>query len=130
MKWLRWLFWVIVYWFRREPRTLEAFLVRVERCRPPWWTFKPSVWHNDEGREWHVYLSDESTYTDPNYMLRVDLHRIRETEEVVGFDVYDKDLQGAISNHRVWFVAVSNHNHRVPWPLVQQPPGQTRTAGS
>jgi hypothetical protein len=75
------------------PRELRAFLLRGERLRPPWWKFEPCVIRNEDGNMWQVYLRDSRSYTVPHQVLRVELHRDIETNEVVGFNVFDENLK-------------------------------------
>lgn len=92
-KFIRWLFWNVVYVGRHQPGELGAYLDRRMRCRWPWKKFNPSVYHNDDGNEWHVYLSGERSYTRARQALKVDLHIGMETGQIVGFDVWDENLR-------------------------------------
>jgi len=95
MKYMRWAFWRVVYLFLRKPRDLTDWLTKSERIRPPWWQFRPNVWHNDDGRMWHVWLDNESAYTKSEQDLRVELHVGQETGRIVGFNVWDENLRPA-----------------------------------
>ena len=90
-KFATWLFWRVYYTFRFRPSSLEAFLRRGMRTRWPWKKFRPSVWHNDDGDEWHVYLTDEQSYTEPR-TISLDCHVGMESGNIVGFDVWDERL--------------------------------------
>jgi len=61
------------------------------RTWPPWRKFRPGVWHNDEGKEWHIFLSGEQAYTERR-TIEVDAHICEETGRIVGFDVWDSTL--------------------------------------
>lgn len=91
-KYARWAFWSAWYLFHRTPNELGAWLVRSERTRPPWWTFKPTVWHNDHGRQWEVYFKDDPDYCRIQTM-QVDAHISRDTGEIVGLTIYDETLR-------------------------------------
>lgn len=93
-KFIRWLFWNAAYLCYR-PKAFEAYLESRMRCRWPWRKFKPVTYHNDYGGMWHVWLSDERCYTEPPRTLKVDLHIGFESGKVVGFDVWDEDLEAA-----------------------------------
>jgi hypothetical protein len=62
MAFFRWLFWRVYYLFRGRPRDLAGFMESLMRTRWPWTKFKPYVWHNDAGREWEIYLTNEPCY--------------------------------------------------------------------
>lgn len=92
VKLIRYLFWNVVYCL--QPRSTEfiAFLARHDRCRWPWKQFRPSVWHNDNGNLWHVYLADKWSYTEPR-TLKLDCHVDMESGDIVGFNVWDEVLK-------------------------------------
>jgi len=92
VKILRWVFWHIVYAVRPRPKEVEAYLACMNRLRSPWWRFKPSVYHNPDGKMWHVYLDNESTYTVPHRCFRVDLHVGEKSGRIVGLDIWDESL--------------------------------------
>lgn len=89
---LRYLFWRLVYVFRRRPRTFDAFLLWGTRCRPPWWKFKPSLFRNDAGNQWEVYLANERCHMKRG-ILAVELHIGCDTGQIVGFTVFDEVLK-------------------------------------
>jgi len=95
MNWLRWIFWCAVYLVRRRPADLDAWLLYAVRTRSPWWVFCPSVYWNDDGNQWHVVLSDESSYTRSRQMLQVDLHIGHESGRIVGLNIWDESLRAA-----------------------------------
>lgn len=89
---VKWMFWRTVYLFRRCPKALRSYIVRGQRCRSPWWKFRPSVFHNHDGKMWHIYLTDEESYTrSPDHLL-VKLHIGGTSGNIVGFDVFDESL--------------------------------------
>lgn len=92
---VQWMFWKTVYFMRRRPTTIEAVCVRAFRCRSPWWKFRPVVYHNDDGRMWHVYFTDERSYTDTRRRLSVQCHIGEESGDIVGFNVFDEALKSA-----------------------------------
>lgn len=55
--------------------------------------FKPSVFHNDEGRQWEIYLTDEPCYVGRE-TINVEVHRSQETDRVVGFTIHDYAIAG------------------------------------
>ena len=89
---LRWLGWMLYYLPRRRPKELGPWLIRAERTRPPWWKFKPNVWHNDHGRQWEVYFKDDMDFCRIQTM-QVDAHISQETGEIVGLTIYDETLR-------------------------------------
>ena len=94
---LRWIFWESVYLFRREPREFGATLLKMDRTRKPWWKFKPHVRHNKLGKEWEVWLDDETTYVKGHVFLMVDLHVTRgDNLRVVGLTICDESLKAAM----------------------------------
>lgn len=92
IRFLKWCFWNL--WYLPQPRgkRLGKWLLRTERTWWPWRKFRPSVWHNDDGRCWEVYLLDEQSHTVCKRVLMVDLHIGMDTGKVVGMDIYDCDI--------------------------------------
>ena len=92
----RWAFWRAWYFFANSrggrPAEFLVWLKQSDRKRWPWWTFKPCLRHNDDGNMWHVYFSDEDSYT-ARHTLPLDVHISRETGKIVGFNVWDETLQ-------------------------------------
>ena len=91
-RFLVWLFWIVVYLCRPRPRDFGAFMVRIERTWPPWWKFRPSVWHNDDGGLWEVYLTEESSYVEDR-TFHLTCHIGQKTRRITGFIVYDEELE-------------------------------------
>ena len=87
-----WLFWWLYYACRPAPRDLFPRLDRAMRTRPPWWKFRPCVWHNDDGDHWHVMLTDERAYTKSR-TIKLDCHIGMESGNIVGFNVWDETLE-------------------------------------
>jgi hypothetical protein len=58
----------------------------------PWKKFRPSVWHNDDGDQWEIYLADERSFTRPQ-TIQVDCQIGMESGNIVGFVVYDETLR-------------------------------------
>lgn len=99
MKYLKCLFWNLVYLFRprwrREP--LQQYLLRGWRCRWPR-DFKPSIWYNECGGYWEVYLSDDSYYASQSYTLPVAVVFLSQDDDrVVGFQIWDEHMS-AVQN--------------------------------
>ncbi len=94
LKFTVWVFWKMYYLFRFRPSHLEAYLQRGLRTRWPWKKFRPAVWHNDEGKEWHVYFTDEVSYIKTRD-IRVDCQIGMVSGNIVGFDVWDETLRAA-----------------------------------
>jgi hypothetical protein len=42
---------------------------------------------------WQIYLSDERSYTVPGVLLKIEAHVSMDTEEIVGFNVFDETLR-------------------------------------
>jgi hypothetical protein len=93
-KFVVWLFWTVRYACRRTPRSLDEWLLKTERTWWPWKKCQPSVWHNDDGNQWHIYLTDEQSYTEPR-TVRLDCHIGMESGSIVGFNVWDEVLRAA-----------------------------------
>lgn len=91
-KFVTWVFWTVCYVCRSVPRSLEGYLLRGTRTRWPWRKFRPSVWHNDDGSMWHVYLTDEEHFVQRR-TLNLDVYVGQESGDVVGFDVWDENLK-------------------------------------
>ena len=92
MKVIKWLFWNIAY-IGRRPKDLGAFLVKMERTSWPWRRFKPNVFHNDDGHQWEIYLTDQGSYTVSGVPLRADVMFDHDTNAVVGMTIYDETLR-------------------------------------
>lgn len=86
-----WLFWTVVYWFRPRPKTIEAFLIKSVRTWWPWWTFKPHVFRNEDGKQWEVYLDEEPHYTEMR-TIRLPV-MIGESGKLVGVKLWDGILE-------------------------------------
>lgn len=96
LKFVTWLFWRVCYAFRPTPRSFEGYLLRGMRTWWPWKKFRPSVWHNDDGKEWEIYLTDERSHT-VRRTIAVDCHIGMESGDIVGFDVWDETLRAGES---------------------------------
>lgn len=90
-KFVTWLFWTVYYAVRPVPRSLEGYLLRGTRRRWPWWKFKPSVWHNDDGRQWHICFREEESFRDQRDVT-VWCEIGQESGDIVGLVVWDKML--------------------------------------
>jgi len=95
MKILQWIFWYLVYAVRPQPKELETYITKGIRLSPPWWKFRPSVWHNPDGKMWHVYFENESSYTISRRTLSIELHIGQESGKVVGLNIWDETLIAA-----------------------------------
>ena len=91
VKYIKWAFWNCYYTIMR-PRTVLAMIPMMERCRAPWWKWKPSVWHNEHGRMWHVTLSDESYYVESR-QISADVYISQETGNIIGMNLFDEQLR-------------------------------------
>lgn len=98
LKFARWFFWRVFYTFRLRPKTFEGYMLRAIRRRWPWRKFRPSVWHNDDGKEWQIYFADERAFTERR-TISVDCHIGMDSGTIVGFDVYDEILKRAIPSN-------------------------------
>ena len=90
-KFVTWLFWSVYYFFHFAPNSLDKYLTYGMRTRWPWRTFRPSVWHNDDGNMWHVYFTDERHFVERR-TLSLDCY-VNESGDIVGFDVWDEALK-------------------------------------
>lgn len=93
IRFLKYIFWNLRYLFSAPDEDLEACLTRMRRTCWPWRKFGPHVWHNDDGRFWEIYLSNEQDYTDTGWTLRVDLCIGMETGDIVGMKISDRALK-------------------------------------
>jgi hypothetical protein len=96
MRWLRWLFWSSIYAFQPTPKGLLSYLRRGMRCRPPWWKFKPHIFRNEDGKMWQVFLTDEASFTIPRQRLPVEIHMGMDSNQIVGFNVFDEHLTRSV----------------------------------
>ncbi len=87
-----WLFWTLYYACRPSPRSFDDKMSRMLRTWWPWRKFRPSVWHNDDGAMWHIYLTDERTFSRLQ-TIKVDCQIGMESGNIVGFNVWDETLQ-------------------------------------
>ena len=92
IRFLRWLGWSAWYLVRRRPRDFDGYLRAAMRCRPPWWKFRPNVYHNQDGCMWQVYLVDEQSYTERR-TLTLDVMVGMETGRITGLDLWDEQLE-------------------------------------
>lgn len=91
-KFVTWLWWRAHYICRPTPKSLEGYLLRGMRTRWPWRKFRPSVWRNDDGRQWHVYLADEQSFTERRHIV-LECAIGMESGDIVGFIVWDSTLR-------------------------------------
>ena len=91
-KLLTYLFWKVHYACRPAPTSLESHVQRGIRTRLPWWKFRPVVFRNNEGSMWHIYLTEERSYTKRG-MIEVDIHIGQDSGDIVGFNVWDETLR-------------------------------------
>ena len=95
IRFIKWLWWNMHYVCRGSPSTFEGYIIYLTRRRWPWKKFKPLASHCDVAERWHVYLKDEPSVTVGRHMLVVYLRVGEDSGEVVGFDVYDSQLEFA-----------------------------------
>jgi hypothetical protein len=88
-----WMFWNVAYLFRPKPTTLMQYVQKGMRTRSPWWKFKPNVWHNRDGKQWHITFEDERNHTKEG-SLKCRVHIGVESKRIVGLTVYDETLTG------------------------------------
>lgn len=93
-KWLRWIFWRIVYAFLPPPKGWEIGIIRSTRTRRPRRKFRPGVLRHEDGGMWQVWLKEERDYTLSRRQLQVELH-MTEAGKIVGFNVWDECLRAA-----------------------------------
>lgn len=89
-KFILWLFWNIVYAFKKHSTDFGDGMVMIERCVWPR-TFKPYVRHNDDGNMWHVYFTDERDYVQ-RQPIDVEVHIGEESGDIVGLTIWDETL--------------------------------------
>ena len=87
-----WLFWRAVYLFDFRRLGLKQWIVMAQRTKSPWWKWQPNASHNEHGKMWHVWLDDEPAYTEARRTITVDVHVGLDSGRIVGFDVWDEDL--------------------------------------
>ncbi len=92
LKYLKWLGWVLYYIPQPRLKDLGTYITRMLRMRPPWWKFKPCMWHNDDGKQWEIYFEEEQSFTQQEN-LRIDVHRGFETNRIVGLTIWDEKLK-------------------------------------
>jgi hypothetical protein len=92
LTYLKWIYWKIYYLFRPCPKELLPLLIQGERTRPPWWRFKPYMWHNDEGNQWEIYFTEERDYTQVQD-IRVTAHIGLDTGKIIGLTIWDENLK-------------------------------------
>jgi len=91
MKLAKWFFWTLAYLVRPRPRDLDGLIRKGIRTRKPWWTFKAHLFHNADGRQWQIYLTDEQSYTRRGG-IEADLHIGMDTGDIVGLTIWDGTL--------------------------------------
>lgn len=91
-KFMTWLFWTVCYACRPVPQSLDKIVLRTIRTQWPWRKFRPSIWHNDDGKQWHICFTDEQDFTERR-SLTVDCHIGMESGDIVGFVVWDEVLR-------------------------------------
>ena len=91
IKLIRWLFWKSFYFFLPQPQNLGVYLERSERTRWPRWKFKPDVWHNEAGKQWEIYLENESHYVEPR-TVRAYAHISEYDGRIIGLTILDREL--------------------------------------
>lgn len=75
------------------PRKIdERFFLMVSRTSWPWRTFKPYVWHNEDGKRWHVHFEADSDRV-VHLRLPVNAHVSQETGMIVGLTIRDETLK-------------------------------------
>jgi hypothetical protein len=90
---LKWACWKVAYLFRPEPETLFQWVLKATRTRAPWWKFEPYIWHNKDGRQWHITFTDERNHTQEG-TLKCRIHVGIESGNIVGLTIYDETLKG------------------------------------
>lgn len=100
-KFLSYFFWNLGYCFRLEEKDFGAFLLRSNRTRWPWKKFRPSVWYNEDGRQWEIYFTNERSYAVLNNQLSVELHVGMETGRVTGLTIWEEFLEGESRSEEV-----------------------------
>lgn len=54
-------------------------------------TFKPYIWKNPDSPQYHIYFSDEMSYTERRWVL-VDAHIGQDSKRIVGITIHEQDL--------------------------------------
>lgn len=100
-KWLRWAFWNSWYVLKRciQPKRdriplgeLKTLMRQFERCRWPWWKFKPHMYHNDEGKFWEICFEPEM---DCMWYETIEVRALRACDQdnrIVGLKIPDRAL--------------------------------------
>lgn len=91
MKTIRWLFWSAYYGIFGYPKTLDAYINATMKTWNPWRRFKPSLYHNDDLREWQVWFEDDLPYCCRETMS-LEVFRSDRTGRIVGLKVWDELL--------------------------------------
>lgn len=102
MKTLKYLWWNLYYWVNPLPKKayvhdyVHDYVLKSNRCRSPWYKWKPVVFYNKGMDEHQVYLKDESMFTMWT-TLNVKLYYSVDEEKLVGFAIPGEEAQEAIN---------------------------------
>lgn len=92
MKYIKWGFWTLIYLFRPIPQELGSYLQKGERTRAPWWRFKPCIYHNDDGKQWEIWLEHEQGYVEKK-TIPVEVCIGMDSGRIVGITIFDETLK-------------------------------------
>jgi hypothetical protein len=91
VKYVRWLFWSVVYLFRHRPTTVQELMTwAIRTCKPG--KFKPHVIRNDRWKGWDVWFENEADYTERR-TIEIEAKVSIASGRIVGMQVYDETLE-------------------------------------
>lgn len=88
----KYFWWLLYYLPKGKEKTLAGLFAKLDRTRPPWWKFHPSVIRNGDGNNWDVILSDEP-YFVRRQSLDLDVFVSEESGHIIGLHLYDYQLR-------------------------------------
>lgn len=95
MKTLKWLGWMIYYWSTLYPmrsKDLGGYLQYAIRTMPPWRKFTPSVYRNEDGKSWEIWLENDNSYSEIR-TIKCDAAISRDGGRIVGLTLFDEELE-------------------------------------
>lgn len=95
--WAMWSLWYLLP--GTKPREFGPWMKMIERTWFPFKTFIPNAWHNDDGSQWHVSLTDESYYVN-RATIQVEAYFSFDDGRCVGFNVWDETLRKIADEER------------------------------
>ena len=92
IKLIPWAFWNVVYLIKREPKSLDQLILKIQRTRYPFWKFKPYMYHNDAGKQWEIYFENDADHVR-TMTIPVEAHIGRESGKIIGITIWDETLK-------------------------------------